>query len=87
MRLYEELTGIEGFATARYTVAVNGGGYFEGVQAVGDFTDTKIVLYFSRASVQIDGVDLAIGKYCDGDLRLKGKIRAVQFLNKDGAPI
>jgi hypothetical protein len=87
MELLKEIIGEEFGKIARCTLFVGGGGYFEGVQAVGDFTDTQIVLYFSRASVQIDGVDLAIGKYCDGDLRLKGKIRTVHFLGKDGAPI
>ena len=79
MRLYDEIfKNASGMALSRYTVAVQGGGYFEGVKAVGDFSSEQIVLYFPHASVQIDGVDLSIGKYCDGDLRLKGKVRAMQ---------
>ncbi len=86
MELLKEIVGEEN-AAARCTLWIGGGGYFEGVKAVGDFSNERIVLYFSRASLQIDGVDLSIGKYCDGDLRLKGKVRCIQFFGKDGAPI
>ena len=87
MQLLEEIIGEENGKQARCTLFVGGGGYFEGVKAVGDFSDEKIVLFFSRASAEIEGVDLSIGKYCDGDLRLRGKIRTVRFFGKEGAPI
>ena len=87
MELLKEIVGEENVKTARCTLFIGGGGYFEGVKAVGDFSREQIVLYFPRASVQIDGVDLSIGKYCDGDLRLKGKVRSMQFFNVNGAPI
>lgn len=75
MRLYEEIfKNPEGMALSRFTVAVGGGGYFEGVKAVGDFSPQKIVLYFPRESVVIEGAELFIRKYCDGDLELAGRI-------------
>ncbi|MBQ8322949.1 MAG: YabP/YqfC family sporulation protein [Clostridia bacterium] len=80
MRLYEEIfKNPEGMALSRFTVAVGGGGYFEGVKAVGDFSPQKIVLYFPRGSVDIEGADLFIRKYCDGDLELAGRICSVKI--------
>ena len=80
MRLYEELFhSPEGMALSRFTVAVGGGGYFEGVKSVGDFSPQKIVLYFPRESVEIEGNGLFIRKYCDGDLELAGKIVSLKL--------
>ena len=84
MRLFEEIFGEEEAQTARCTLYVGGGGYFQGVKAVGDFCSERIVLYFPRGSVEINGIDLAIGKYCDGDLRLVGKVQAIRFYGKEG---
>ena len=81
MRLYEEIKGIDGFAQARYIVAVNGGGYFEGVKAVGEFSPEKILLLYPKAVLEIDGENLSIGKYVDGDLKIEGKIRAVSLVD------
>lgn len=78
MRLHEEIWGVDGFALARYTVAVNGGGYFEGVKAVGEFSPEKICLSFPRVAVEVEGENLSIAKYLDGDLRIDGKIRSVK---------
>ncbi|MBQ8685823.1 MAG: YabP/YqfC family sporulation protein [Clostridia bacterium] len=84
MRLYDEIfKNTEGMALSRYTVAVGGGGYFEGVKAVGDFSSERIVLFFPRASVEVEGVDLSIAKYCDGDLRLSGKIVGVRLADTE----
>ena len=81
MRLYEEIKGIDGFAQARYMVAVNGGVYFEGVKAVGEFSPEKILLLYPKAVLEIDGENLSIGKYVDGDLKIEGKIRAVSLVD------
>ena len=79
MRLYEEILK-KADATARYTVLVGGGGYFEGVKTVGDFSPNKIVLHFPRYGVEIEGETLAIKKYCDGDLHLLGKIISMRVV-------
>lgn len=78
MRLNGELfQGVDSFADARYTVVVAGGGYFQGVKAVGDFTPQTIVLYFPRGSVEVQGDKLSIKKYIDGDLEIGGRILSV----------
>ncbi len=79
MRLFDEIFKGETLGTARFTQIVGGGGYFEGVKTVGDFTPEKIVLYFPNGVLTIEGEELSIGKYCDGDLRLLGKILCVQL--------
>ena len=78
MRLHEELfRGVDALTSARYTVTVNGGGYFQGVKAVGDFSSESIVLYFPHGCVEVQGESLSIAKYLDGDLEIRGKIFAV----------
>ena len=84
MRLYDEIfKNTEGFPFARCTIVPGGGGYFEGVKAVGDFSPERVVLCFPRCSVSVEGVGLCIKKYCDGDLQLTGKILA---LTTEGSP-
>ena len=80
MRLYEEIFKNTD-AAARYSIIVGGGGYFEGVKTVGDFSSQKIVLFFPRNSVKIEGENLTIRKYCEGDLELSGKIHSVTVLD------
>ena len=82
MRLFNEIFKNDTLASlARCTLIVGGGGYFEGVKTVGDFTPERIVLYFPKESIEIEGENLSIGKYCDGDLRLLGKIRSWRLEN------
>ncbi len=80
MRLMGEIFKTpDGVASARYTLVVGGGGYFEGVKAVGEFSPERIVLCFHRENVEIEGENLSIGKYCDGDLRVDGKILSTRL--------
>lgn len=82
MRLYDEIfKNAEGTALCRCIVVPRGGGYFEGVKAVGDFSPERIVLYFPRESVEVLGEALSIGKYYEGDLRLTGRIFCVRVLD------
>ena len=75
MRLYDEIfKNTEGFPFARCTIVPGGGGYFEGVKAIGDFSPERVVVCFHRQSVAIDGKDLSVKKYYDGDLQLSGQI-------------
>ncbi len=81
MRLFDELfKDAEGGAVSRCTVVPCGGGYFEGVKAVGDFSPERIVVYFPKASVLAEGKGLVIKKYCDGDLQLSGEILSLQVV-------
>ena len=75
MRLYDEIfKNTEGFPLERCTVVPCGGGYFEGVKAVGDFSPERVVICFHRTTVAVEGAGLAIKKYYDGDLQLSGSI-------------
>ena len=83
MRLYDEIfKNPDSGAASRCVIVPNGGGYFEGVKWVGDFSPEKILVYFPRVCIEVEGVGLTIKKYCDGDLRLSGKIRALRVVNE-----
>lgn len=78
MRLYNEIfKNADGIGGERCVFVPSGGGYFEGVKAVGEFSERKVVLCFSGARVEVTGEGLTIKKYCDGDLELSGKIYGV----------
>ena len=82
MRLYEEIfKSAEGVAFSRCIFVPKGGGYFEGVKAVDDFSPTRVTLCFARETVVVEGEDLLIKKYCDGDLELSGRIFCVRLEN------
>ena len=84
MRLYDDIfKDPGGSACARCVVVPGGGGYFEGVKSVGDFSSEKIVIYFPRQAVEIYGVDLAIKKYDEGDLHIGGRVSAVRMVSPD----
>lgn len=84
MRLYDEIfKNADGAALTKCTLVPDGGGYFEGVKAVGDFTPQRIVVAFPRLEVEITGEELSIKKYCDGDLQISGKIQGFRKLGKD----
>lgn len=81
MRLYDEIfKNTDGNALSRCIVVPCGGGYFEGVKAVEDFTAEKIILCFSKERAEVLGEGLLIKKYCDGDLQLGGKILSLRML-------
>lgn len=83
MRLYEEIfKNADGGAPSRCIFVPNGGGYFEGVKAVEDFSSEKILLCFPKERVEILGEGLVIAKYCDGDLQLSGRILCVQVFGE-----
>ena len=84
MRLYDEIfKNADGGAFSRCVIVPCGGGYFEGVKAVGDFSPERIVICFPRESVEVEGESLTIKKYCDGDLQLSGKITSLRVLCGD----
>ena len=81
MRLNKEIFSgkvAEAFFGARCLIFPLGEGYFEGVKGLGDFSPTSIVLRFSSFSIKVEGEKLEIGKFLDGDLYLRGKIRSFQ---------
>ncbi|MBQ8394044.1 MAG: YabP/YqfC family sporulation protein [Clostridia bacterium] len=81
MRLYDELfKSADGAALSRCTFIPRGGGYFQGVKAVGDFSPERIVICFPKDEVAVEGKNLSIKKYCDGDLELSGDLYSVRVL-------
>jgi hypothetical protein len=84
MRLYDEIfKTADGMALSRCAFVPEGEGYFEGVKAVEDFSFSRVVLCFSKQRIAIEGERLTIGKYCDGDLQLHGKITSVRVLGEE----
>lgn len=83
MRLYGEImekTGLaELFKGARCSLLLGGGGYFQGVKAVLEFSEEKTALRFSNGEVVLNGKGFCILKYCDGDLSLSGEITDFSF--------
>ena len=79
MRFYEELfKSTDGASLTRCSFIPSGGGYFEGVKAVGDFSPNRVVVHFPRETVEVAGENLSIKKYGDGDLQLSGQITCVK---------
>ncbi len=87
MRLYEEIfKSVDGVAGARCLFLPGGGGYFENVKFVEDFSPREVIVAFSDCRVRVFGVRLSIEKYCDGDLQLGGDIFSCSVL-KDNTKI
>lgn len=85
MRLYDEIfKNTDGVAFSRCTIVPGGGGYFEGVKAVGDFSPERIVICFPKETVAAEGKNLSIKKYYDGDLQLSGNIFSLRVENSEG---
>ncbi|MBQ4053662.1 MAG: YabP/YqfC family sporulation protein [Clostridia bacterium] len=81
MGLYDEIfKNPSDSACARCVVVPGGGGYFEGVKSVGDFSTEKIVVYFPKQTVEVEGKNLAIKKYYDGDLQIGGRVTCVKVV-------
>lgn len=81
MRLYDEIfKDPSDGACARCIVVPGGGGYFEGVKSVGDFSTEKIVVYFPKQTIEVEGKDLSIKKYYDGDLQVGGRVTSVKVV-------
>ena len=81
MRLYDEIfkNAVDG-AFARCVITPCGGGYFEGVKTVEDFSAERMLIRFSHHRVEVLGEALVIKKYCDGDLQVVGKILSLRTL-------
>lgn len=84
MRLYDEIfKNADGGALRKCIVVPSGGGYFEGVKSVEDFSPERVVLCFPKDRVAVEGKGLCIRKYCEGDLQLDGRIFSLQVLFAD----
>ena len=80
MRLYDEIVKSDAFlafAGARVLFLPMRAAYFEGVKALGDFSSERVEICFHAYTVALEGEELSIGKYADGDLSILGKVRSL----------
>lgn len=80
MRLYDEIVKSEAFlafAGARVLFLPLRAAYFEGVKALGDFSAERVEICFPACTVALEGENLSIGKYADGDLSILGEVRSL----------
>ncbi len=53
--------------------------YLKSVKSVLSFTPRSVVLSVGRFSVFVEGEELSVGEYFEGDLLVKGNVRSVRF--------
>lgn len=63
-----------------YRITVFGGrsGYFEGIKGIASFAETEVVLFLKKGRLTVTGEGLSLGKFCEGDLVICGRIRKVE---------
>ena len=81
MRLFSEITRAlgreEDFSHVQYTVLDGGGGYFQNVKKILEFSENAIVFSGKRGAVRVEGEGLSLGKYYLGDAVVQGNILRV----------
>ena len=81
MRLFSEITRAlgreEDFSRVQYTVLDGGGGYFQNVKKILEFSENAIVFSGKRGAVRVEGEGLSLGKYYLGDAVVQGNILRV----------
>ena len=88
MRLYGEIfKRADGTVdcNSKCLIVPNGNGYFQGVKAMGELSDTRIEMYFQGVHplrAEVTGNALCVRKYCDGDLEIGGEISSFCVLGK-----
>lgn len=55
------------------------GGYFKGVKRVEEFSEEKIILIVKKRRWEVVGENLAIDKYFEQDLLIRGKIKGISY--------
>lgn len=82
MRLFSEIRKALGEsedpARVQYTVLDGGGGYFQNVKKILEFSENTIVFSGRRGAVRVEGSNLSLGKYFAGDAVVKGNIVKVE---------
>ena len=82
MQFIEEIMGLFGGESVKpsFKAVILGsyGGYFEGVTAICRYTAEEISLSFKKGGVVINGENLYIKKYCEGDVAICGKINKIE---------
>ena len=80
MKLLEQVLNELGADTVKaFTVVTSFGGYFKSVKSVAEYTPEKITLVLKKTVLTIEGENLAIGRYFEQDIFVKGDIKAVKI--------
>ena len=78
MRLFSEikraLGSEEDSSRVQYTVLDGGGGYFQNVKKILEFSESAIVFSGRKGAVRVEGEGLSLGKYYLGDAHVRGNI-------------
>ncbi len=61
-----------------YTVTDGGGGYFCNVRRVAELSPARIVVRGKKGGLAVEGEGLALGRYDEGDLEVRGSIFLVK---------
>ncbi len=84
MKLLQQLIAeLGGDALKSFTVVPFFGGYFRSVKSVLDYSPDAVVISLKNSTVRVEGEKLEIGNYFEGDLFLKGDIKAVKIEKSD----
>ena len=54
--------------------------YFENICSIKSYSQNKIELQLKKNQIKIDGENLVIKKYCQGDLLICGKIKTLSTI-------
>ena len=80
MKLLNEILSELGADTRKsLTVVPDFGGYFQNVKGISEFTPVRIVLELNRGTVTVEGENLKVGEYFQGDVFIKGRIGVVKI--------
>ena len=78
MRLFAEIERAlgreEDSSRIQYTVLDGGGGYFQNVKKILEFSENLIVFAGRKGAVRIEGEHMSLGKYYLGDALVRGNI-------------
>lgn len=82
MRFAQEIRAALGTETGEsvsFTVD-GGGGYFQNIKSISEFSSSAIVFRGRKGSVRVEGRELSLGKYYGGDAAVRGEIFKVERL-------
>lgn len=80
MKLVEQILGELGVDTLKSITLVPGVCcYMKSVKTVLSFSPQTIVLAVGKKSVTIEGDDMEVGKYFEGDILINGNVRSVRI--------
>ena len=83
MNLFNEIIGRLGadeelaFGGVKYVIFDGRCGYFENVKGIGDFSDTLVEILLKKGKLRVEGKNLYIRRFVEGDLAVYGDISLV----------